>query len=256
MLKVIVADDEYFARKALVKMLENMTLPIEICGDCENGLDVAELLKTCSAEFVITDIKIPEMDGLKLSEYIKTQGLDTDIIIETGYADFGYARTAIRYGVKEYLMKPLNEKELREAIQNVIQERLKRSGFSGTPARNRERSQKHADKENTAMIDELLDYLERNYFDDISLDELAKEKYFVSSSYLSRLFKSCTGQNFMKYLIELRMEKAKNFLEYSEMDISEIAACTGYNNPSHFTQTFRRYYGMSPKEYRKRLELG
>lgn len=108
MLKVIVADDEYFARKALVKMLENMTLPIEICGDCENGLDVAELLKTCSAELVITDIKMPEMDGLKLSEYIKTQGLDTDIIIETGYADFGYARTAIRYGVKEYLMKPLN----------------------------------------------------------------------------------------------------------------------------------------------------
>ncbi len=253
MFRVIVADDEYFARKALVKMLEKMAFPVEICGDCENGLDVVELLKSCPVELIITDIKMPEMDGLKLSEYVKTQGFDTDIIIETGYADFGYARTAIRYGVKEYLMKPLNEKELREAIQNVMQERLKRNGFPGPLVHRRQRGQK-PDKENTAMIEELLDYLERNYFYDISLDELAKEKFFVSSSYLSRLFKSYTGQNFMKYLIELRMEKAKEFLEYSEMDISEIAACTGYNNPSHFTQTFRRFYGMSPKEYRKRLE--
>ena len=96
MLRVIVADDEYFARKALIKMLEEMELPIEICGDCENGQDVVE------------------------------HELDTEIMIETGYAEFEYARTAIRYGVKEYLTKPVNDRELRSGIENVIRERSER----------------------------------------------------------------------------------------------------------------------------------
>lgn len=109
----------------------------------------------------------------------------------------------------------------------------------------------NTEEENTSMIENLLDYLERNYSYDISLGELAERKYFVSSSHLSRLFKAHTGQNFMKYLIGLRMEKAKEFLEYSQMEVSDIAACTGYNDHSHFTQTFRRLYGMSPVEYRK-----
>lgn len=111
---------------------------------------------------------------------------------------------------------------------------------------------KNTDEENTSVIENLLEYLERNYSYDISLADLAERKYFVSPSYLRRLFKAYTGQSFMKYLINLRMEKAKDFLENSSMEIRDIAICTGFNDPSHFTQTFRRFFGVSPKEYRKR----
>ncbi len=498
-MKVIVADDEYFARKALIKMLEEMELPIEICGDCENGQDVVELLEICPADLIITDIKMPGMDGLQLAEYVRIHELDTELMIETGYADFEYARSAIRYGVKEYLMKPVNENELRASIENVMREHSKRKGqemwelldFSYIVQNtklcrqmfgwNREQEKKHycmvlvngkekichktfmeewlnrngkfeqirgfffkekkeciflvfseerfdlskyfgrstgvdmayqqaekiwisfscwhsgekeleqsyrecvysmnerilkqgsvffysqnedfrevvtgeqelrlynaaqrgceeeadsviqeiflkagkgdisiysffvalmqiffvlnkvlclkegqcnqkisaeyllfdfkmdlyrfydlndirqyvsmllkevcqknTEREDSSMIEDLLDYLERNYSYDISLDELAKRKYFVSSSYLSRKFKSYTGQTFMKYLISFRMKKAKCFLECSQMDISDIAVYVGYNDPSHFTQTFRRFYGVTPKEYRKKYNV-
>lgn len=496
MMKVIVADDEYFARKALVMMMEKMELPIEICGECEDGEEVVDLLKTYSADLIITDIRMPGLDGLKLAEYVKEHELDTDMIIETGYADFNYARTALRYGVKDYLMKPLNEGEVRDSICKVIQERqkkcrddslrlldfgyvlentrlrdqvlgwgqeqeqgsycmvlvngrerikdesmlrkwlgrygnfekiysfffemknewimlafgqkqidlekcfgkiatlelkksytqkmwisfsdwhqgakelehayreciyamnerilkkkqifcyrhqefrdiitleqeqqlqdavergseqdarkviqeviseaqkdggniysfytalmrvffvLNRFFYKKNESREKKSSsgeyllfdfkmdlyqfydlegvekyvdmllkeacQKNTEKENDSMIENLIDYLERHYSEDISLGELAERKYFVSISYLSRLFKEYTGQNFMKYLIRLRMEKARKFLECSQMEISDIAACTGYNDPSHFTQTFRKVYGISPKEYRKK----
>ena len=107
-MNVIVADDEFFARKALVKMLEEMDLPITVCGEGENGKEVMELLRTRPVDLVITDIRMPEMDGLALAKFIREQGYPTDVIIETGYADFDYAKTAIHYGVKEYIIKPLN----------------------------------------------------------------------------------------------------------------------------------------------------
>lgn len=105
-----------------------MEIPLEICGECENGQDVVELLEQGAVDLIITDIKMPEMDGLRLAEYVNERELDTDIIIETGYADFDYAKMAIRYGVKEYLIKPLSEEELYGSIRKLMQERQKRTG--------------------------------------------------------------------------------------------------------------------------------
>ncbi len=492
-MNVIVADDEYFARKALVKMLEKMDLPITVCGEGENGKDVIELLRTQPADLVITDIRMPEMDGLALAKYIKEQEYPADVIIETGYADFGYAKAAIHYGVKEYIIKPLKEQELCDSVRKVIEERsrngmeafafsdvvrnadicrqifgreggwgdgsycmilangrdsvqdgrflgewlIRHGGFrelrsfyfagrnegvwlafskerrevsgmfgrrallelkahlpaqvqvsfslwhgepeeletaysecvyainerilkqerlffyrqekqleeiltveqerrlyraaeSGEPeaagavvrevfseAQTKERNiysffaalmrvffvlnrvfyrgGKELDRgtqtagyllfdfkidmyrfydledvweyvemllrevcEQNAETDasvakNLVDYLERHYAEDISLGELAKGRYFMSISYLSRLFKEYTGQTFAKYLTKLRMDKAKRFLECGRMAVSDVAACTGYNDASHFAQIFRKAYGMSPREYQKRF---
>lgn len=125
MIRVIVADDEFFARKALIKLLSKLPLEIEICGEGENGGEVMEILREKEADIVVTDIRMPEMDGLELAREISQQYPQTSVIIESGYADFDYATTAIRYGVKDYLTKPVKPEDLEKAVRRVKEEKAK-----------------------------------------------------------------------------------------------------------------------------------
>ena len=122
-MRVIVADDEFFARKALVKRIGELSEEIEVCEEAENGRQVMELLKSHGADLVVTDIRMPDMDGLEVAKQVKEQFPETSVIIESGYADFDYATTAIRYGVKDYLTKPVKKEELERAVQRVKEEK-------------------------------------------------------------------------------------------------------------------------------------
>ena len=114
----------------------------------------------------------------------------------------------------------------------------------------KEVGEKNEEDENELLIENVLGYLENHYADDITLNELAEHKYFVSVGHLSRTFKNKTGQTFSKYLTELRLKKAKEFLINTDFDITDIATFTGYNDASYFTQIFRKSCGMTPSEYR------
>ena len=123
-MRIIVADDEYFARKALVKSIGQLEEEIELC-EAEDGTEVMELLEAGGADLVVTDIRMPDMDGLEVAKNIQARFPDVSVIIESGYADFGYATSALRYGVKDYLTKPVKREELEKAIQRVKEERKK-----------------------------------------------------------------------------------------------------------------------------------
>ena len=114
----------------------------------------------------------------------------------------------------------------------------------------KEGCEKNEENENELLIENILVYLENHYADDISLYELAEHKYFVSVGHLSRTFKNKTGLTFSKYLTEVRLKKAKEFLGNTDFDITDIATFTGYNDASYFTQIFRKSCGMTPSEYR------
>lgn len=100
------------------------------------------------------------------------------------------------------------------------------------------------------IIDDIMNYVNFNYQYDISLNQLATHKYYMNPSYLSRLFKQVTGKNFSKYVIELRMKKAKELLENNNIKVSEIASYVGYNDLSNFIQTFKKYYNITPSQSR------
>jgi AraC-like DNA-binding protein len=88
---------------------------------------------------------------------------------------------------------------------------------------------------------------------DISLGEIAKSRYKVSAEHLNRKFKTVYGKNISTYLQELRMERARQYLEDTSLNITDIAGMTGYNDISHFIQTFKRSYNETPGEFRKKI---
>ena len=101
-----------------------------------------------------------------------------------------------------------------------------------------------------SMVKRLLDYIEDHYQEDLSLD-LLSENFSLSNSYISRLISNHTGKSFLEKLLEVRMKRAEQLLQENQLKISRIAEQVGYHDTSYFIQVFKKYFGMTPNEYRK-----
>ena len=103
------------------------------------------------------------------------------------------------------------------------------------------------DKSNVVKI--ILEYFDNNYMNNVSLDDMSRNMY-LSSVYISKVFKEKTGESPINYLINLRLEKAKDLLISTESPIKSIAQSVGYNDAYYFSKLFKKYYGDSPCKFR------
>lgn len=122
MLKVLLADDEPLMLEGLCFLVDWTELGFEICGTAMDGDDALQLIQSLKPDLVITDVRMPVIDGLELIKQVQGGALQPKFIIISGYADFQYAKTAIQYGVCNYLTKPLDEGELESAVKNIASE--------------------------------------------------------------------------------------------------------------------------------------
>lgn len=119
MLRVIVSDDEKKVSQLICHLGEWNSLGMEVVGVAQNGIEALDLLQRFSAHILITDIRMPGCDGLELIQRAKEVSPSTEFVIISGYRYFEYAQTAIRYGVSDYLLKPINKKELNETLERI-----------------------------------------------------------------------------------------------------------------------------------------
>lgn len=131
MYKLVIADDEKIIRESVRDLIPWDELDIEVCACCRNGLEALDAVQDTGADIIMTDIRMPGINGLELIEKIK--GIDEHIqfIILTGYSEFEYARQAIRFGVREYLLKPISEEEIIPAVIHA-KEAIPTHGISKT----------------------------------------------------------------------------------------------------------------------------
>ena len=125
-MRIIVADDEYFARRAIVKMIREFSPEAEICLEAEAGREIMDFLEKNPADVIFTDIRMPDGDGLEVSEFVQRNYPDVSVVIISGYADFEYASAAIRYGVEDYLTKPVQKEKLLETLDRIRRKRKAR----------------------------------------------------------------------------------------------------------------------------------
>lgn len=118
---VVIVDDEFLIRKTLIRMIESNNTGWEVVGEASNGIEALEMIGISKPELVITDIRMPKMDGLSFVEALHARGYDTKVIILTGYKDFAYAQTALKYGVVDFWLKPCPEEAVIEGLNKIRQ---------------------------------------------------------------------------------------------------------------------------------------
>lgn len=116
MYRILFVDDEALIREAVSDNVNWKQYGYELAGSCENGKEALEFIEKNPVDVVLTDICMPYLDGMELSEKLSENYPSVKIIILSGYDDFDYAKKAIRYGVKEYLLKPITAEEMGEAL--------------------------------------------------------------------------------------------------------------------------------------------
>lgn len=118
-MKFIIADDEPIVREGLKTIIDWSGMGFTLCDEASDGNEAVEKIMEKNPELVILDIKMPELSGVKVAEVVRQKGYQGKIIILSGFSDFAYAQAAIRQGVESYLVKPIDEEELIDALLKV-----------------------------------------------------------------------------------------------------------------------------------------
>ncbi len=261
-MKLLLVDDDKIAVEIVKDLIDWKKYGITDIYEAYSAKTAKEILLEKQIDILISDIEMPKENGIELVKWTIENEVPVITFFLTSYPNFGYASLAIKYGVMDYLLKPIEKEILEMCIGKAVQviEERKESEENEKMARlwknkfvqayEADAKEGTGESENTIHI--VMDYIDKNFAEDISRNQLAKIAC-VHPDYLSHLFKEETGYTITGYLAKVRIAHAKQMLEKSSDSASEIAWKVGYSNSAYFSKIFNQMEGMSPTEYRKRV---
>lgn len=247
---LLVVDDEPRSREGIKKTILKESLEQYEVLTAPNAKEALETMDGEKVNVLITDIKMPEMTGLDLLRKLKEKAKDPVVIVISAYSEFDYAHQALELGVVNYLLKPIPKKKLMEAVEKAIamdEEKTKKGLINKIVDDTLLQA-----NENTPLnksIQEVMDYVEQHFHEDISLKGIA-EIVHLNASYLSSLFKEELNMTFSEYLTRRRVQEAKRLLMQTDLTINEIAEKVGYQTAKYFIKIFKQYENTTPNGYR------
>jgi len=246
MLKLLVVDDEMVILQGLVKIIRTGNTPFMHIEYATDAVEAISMLSYFTPDLIITDINMPEKNGLQLIQEVKERQLCNRFIILTGYDEFAYARQAIQYQVIDYCLKPIDKQEILTLLRKVAKEIMEEKGAID----NRVHAQP-PQSEYCLHVTRIVDYIKQNYDQDLSLDRFS-ELTDLHPAYISQLFKKETGVTFIQYLHDYRIAKAKELLlANTTLPVQLVGHQVGYENPQHFMKVFKKIAGCTPRSYRE-----
>ena len=251
--RVVVVEDETMARKGIILTIDWSALDCVIVGEAANGEEGAELVKRLSPDLVVTDVKMPRMDGVEMITKLRAEGCQARFIILTAYSDFKYAQSAVKLGVSDYLLKPLKDGDLEQAVTRIIaqleeRDQIRQKEEEETPVFRFNAGRKAKNK----YVEQAIKYICEHYKEDINISTVA-EQLQISEGYLSRVFKKETDYTFTTYLSHYRMKVAMELLKEGKLKVYEVADSVGYSDTAYFSAQFKKVVGIAPSEYQERV---
>lgn len=246
MLKVLIVDDEDLVRRGIVLGVDWAARGCVVVGEASNGEEGIAAVERYSPNLIITDVRMPRMDGIEMMRRLRQMGCKAHVIILTAYSDFSYARSALQFGADDYLLKPFRDQELIAAIDKVRQKEKELTAL--TP----QDTLPLAKGDKSKYVLQALEYIAAHYGDqDISITTIASH-LGVSEGHLSHVFKKETSYTIISYLTQYRIHVAMKLLQDCRYKVYEVAEMVGYRDVAYFGSTFKKLVGVSPSEYQDR----
>ena len=282
--RVLVVEDEEMIRKGIVLTVDWKALDCEVAGEAANGEEGLAAAERLKPDIIITDLKMPKMDGIAMLTELRKRGCTSKVIILTAYNSFSYARSALRLGAVDFLLKPYHDGELEEAIlrlrelypeddaEEAAGEAAAGSGAadpgaSGTAVGTVSGSAGEAgaggagkaedalpvpelwDGQGSRYVRQAVAYIREHYSDpDICVSEIAGA-LGISEGHLSHMFKKEPGGTILFWMTRCRIREAIRLLKEGRMKIYDVAEASGYRDIAYSSSTFKRITGHSPSEY-------
>ncbi len=246
MLKILIVDDEPTVRRGIMLGVDWAKMDCVVVGEASNGLEGLETEERYHPNLIITDVRMPKMDGIEMLTQLRHRGCMARVILLTAYSDFSYARSALQLDADDYLLKPFRDQELTAAIERV------RKKLQQISARTPESAMPLCKGDKSKYVMQAMEYISGHYLDpDISITTIAGA-LGVSEGHLSHIFKKETSYTVIGYLTQYRIHCAMELLREGNRKVYEVAEQVGYGDVTYFSSTFKKLTGMSPSEYQDR----
>lgn len=248
-LHILVVEDEEEIRSYLKSELSD-EYKVETCN---NGKEAYDFILRTLPDLVISDIMMPEMDGLTLCRKLKqnTTVNHVPIVLLTAKSKPEDTLEGMEIGADAYIVKPFNTELLKSTIANLIaNRRLLRNKFSGAQQQEDKMEKLSMKSSDEILMNKIMKVI-NEHLDDPALNvEMLAAEVGLSRVHVHRKLKELTNLSTRDFIKNIRLQQAASLLSQDKgLTISEIAYATGYSNLSHFSSSFREKYGMSPTEY-------
>jgi two-component system response regulator YesN len=257
---IMVVDDEKLVREVIAGALDWASYGVKVVKAAANAPEALDYLERAgrneegfeNVNLMLADVRMPVISGIELIRRVSREYPDVRSIVISGYAEFDYAREALRCGAKDYLLKPISEDTLMEAVLRQKNEREKEELLRQTGESAPAGESVHFSSTVSRIISIVNNEIAN---ENLSLKWISANRMFLNENYLGKLFQKETGKKFSTWLLEKRMATAMALMaENPDIQIQQVADETGYgNNSQYFSIAFKKYSGKTPSEYKKIL---
>ena len=234
---ILIVEDESLILQDILTLFDWKAAGFETLT-AANGVQGLSVFQKKRPPIVMTDVRMPHMDGLTMIERIRELAPETKFILLTAYQDFDYARTALRLGVTDYLLKKdLSEATIRQALEN-----LSKKPTPDLPA--------GTDRTGISpVVERAAAYIRGHYSEpDLRIGGVCLA-CGISASRLSARFRDEMDMTVNEYITFIRLENAKRLLLAGKHKVYEVADMVGYRNQAYFSTIFQEHTGMKPNKY-------
>lgn len=214
--------------------------------------DAAEILNTDVIDILLTDIKMPGLNGFELSKIAQKSNKLCHVIFLTGYHEFDYAYQAIKLGCDNFVLKTNTQTELLNAVDETVKKvRIAQKKQEPWQHKLHDTAPEYK-KTESCEVEFVKQYIWENIDKHISLNHLAGLVY-LNPTYLSRVFKNITGKTIIEYVTLVRIEKSQKMLRETNLKVQDIALAIGIDSAIYFGRVYKKETGLTPQEYRSRF---
>jgi two-component system, response regulator YesN len=255
MLKLFVVDDEKLTREGIKESFDWEKIGVEIVGDAEDGIQALSRIEELNPDIIICDVRMPKMDGIELTRVIRSKYPQMQIIFLSGYSDKEYLKSAIKINAVDYIEKPVDDEELKEAVLRAAAKcrELKKpdSDINDFSCELDSLLDEVYKKDIGKTVKEIIKFIKVNFDQDLSLINIS-EHFYLTPTYLCKIFKKETGLTIVQFITLIRVEKSRDFLKDRKLKLYNVASKVGYSDQNYYAKIFKKYMGCNPYDYKEK----